>query len=518
MAAEARLWVDEYAPRRAAELVGNAKAIAELAKRIEAWTKPVLVCGPPGTGKTSAAHLLATSRGYEVKELNASMTRSSATVRAFMAEFVSSGEKGHASAPKTLASLLRARPRFLVIDEVDGMAGNVDHGGMKELIAAAKRASVPVVFIANEEPSSPRVKPLATAFGPAVRFYKLERRDIETLARRVLAAALKRAPTPDEYRAIAARAIDECAALGDVRSVVNRMQFLHQSARAASLPREPTAYALPAAKQAQVWLPDANEGAYVPDASPFERVAVLLSAPQAPLEHRLAQCAEDPFTTNAMAWESYVQQPGGMVQGNLSAMHKAADAFSRADTVERAIMSGQYASIKDAIDGLSSVRDVIGTISAARLAAVPRVNYGANRAPVVKFPSLLGHVSATNANARLLRQLAGVMGVNARDLADGGGAFLAARIADHVRRGQLDAAAEMLRAYRLTHETWESLVKASAWHAPEKLDAAAAKAWKARCQELGLGADERAATAELVSAEESLARTDEPASGKRKRT
>lgn len=39
---------------------------------------------------------------------------------------------------------------MLLMDEVDGMAGNEDRGGMQELIALIKNSSIPVICMCND--------------------------------------------------------------------------------------------------------------------------------------------------------------------------------------------------------------------------------------------------------------------------------------------------------------------------------------------------------------------------------
>ena len=39
---------------------------------------------------------------------------------------------------------------IIIMDEIDGMAGNEDKGGIKALIDIAKKTKVPIIFICNE--------------------------------------------------------------------------------------------------------------------------------------------------------------------------------------------------------------------------------------------------------------------------------------------------------------------------------------------------------------------------------
>ncbi|XP_053413086.1 chromosome transmission fidelity protein 18 homolog isoform X2 [Nycticebus coucang] len=72
--------------------------------------KVALLCGPPGLGKTTLAHVIARHAGYSVVEMNASDDRSPEAFRT------------HIEAATQMESVLGAsgRPNCLVIDEIDG--------------------------------------------------------------------------------------------------------------------------------------------------------------------------------------------------------------------------------------------------------------------------------------------------------------------------------------------------------------------------------------------------------------
>ncbi|XP_078429313.1 P-loop containing nucleoside triphosphate hydrolases superfamily protein [Wolffia australiana] len=74
--------------------------------------KVLLLCGPPGLGKTTLAHVAAKHCGYRVVEINASDDRSSATVESKILDAVQMN-----------SVISDARPKCLVIDEIDGALG-----------------------------------------------------------------------------------------------------------------------------------------------------------------------------------------------------------------------------------------------------------------------------------------------------------------------------------------------------------------------------------------------------------
>ncbi len=73
--------------------------------------KLLLLHGPPGTGKTTLAHVLARHAGYRSVEINASDDRSAA---AFFRKVVPALEH---------EALDTGKPSLVVVDEIDGALG-----------------------------------------------------------------------------------------------------------------------------------------------------------------------------------------------------------------------------------------------------------------------------------------------------------------------------------------------------------------------------------------------------------
>ncbi|KAK9068723.1 hypothetical protein SSX86_012838 [Deinandra increscens subsp. villosa] len=75
--------------------------------------KILLLCGAPGLGKTTLAHVAARHCGYRVVEINASDDRSSATIETKILDVVQMN-----------SVMADSRPKCLVIDEIDGALGD----------------------------------------------------------------------------------------------------------------------------------------------------------------------------------------------------------------------------------------------------------------------------------------------------------------------------------------------------------------------------------------------------------
>lgn len=80
-------------------------------------TQILLLCGPPGLGKTTLAYVLARQAGYQVLEVNASDDRSGKIVEDRIRNALES------RALTGTGGLEGSRPTCVVIDEIDGAGG-----------------------------------------------------------------------------------------------------------------------------------------------------------------------------------------------------------------------------------------------------------------------------------------------------------------------------------------------------------------------------------------------------------
>ena len=132
------MWSELYRPRSIGEMIGNEKARAELAAWLSTWkkgTKPALLVGPPGTGKTTLAMLAAAQFGYDVVEINASDVRSKSRIREILGPVMGNAGLG--------GSML------VFVDEVDGIHGRADFGGASALVQILKEPTIPIIMAAN---------------------------------------------------------------------------------------------------------------------------------------------------------------------------------------------------------------------------------------------------------------------------------------------------------------------------------------------------------------------------------
>ncbi len=136
-------WTEKYRPSSLSELRGNDKARDALQEWAATWDdhkKAVIIHGPPGIGKTSAAHALAADKGWPTIELNASDSRTKDVIERVAGEAAKSG---------TLTSGGSGR-RLLIMDEADNIHGNADRGGSRAVTSLVKEASQPMILIAND--------------------------------------------------------------------------------------------------------------------------------------------------------------------------------------------------------------------------------------------------------------------------------------------------------------------------------------------------------------------------------
>ncbi len=126
-----------------ADMVGNEDARTKFVEWFTKWkkgTKPLLLVGPPGIGKTTLANLAAKRFGYDMISLNASDIRNKKRIQEILS-------------PVLGTSSLFGSP-MIFVDEVDGIYGRADYGGAEALIQILKEPTVPIILAANSETSS----------------------------------------------------------------------------------------------------------------------------------------------------------------------------------------------------------------------------------------------------------------------------------------------------------------------------------------------------------------------------
>jgi len=197
-------WAEKYRPVRLADIVGNNSALQQVAQWARDWTrhsKPLLIYGKPGIGKTSCACALANDMGWEAIELNASDQRTAAVIDKI------------AGVGSTTASLTGAARKLVILDEADNLHGTADRGGARAILEIIRSARQPMILIAND----------LYGISPEIRL-RCEPVLFKALPARSIAPHLKYicAAEKVECTDAALRQIAESAE-GDVRSAVNML-------------------------------------------------------------------------------------------------------------------------------------------------------------------------------------------------------------------------------------------------------------------------------------------------------
>ncbi len=133
------MWTIKYAPRNSGEVIGqDVVRLKDFVINFKSQKKKaLLIYGPIGCGKTSSVYAIANELSMEILELNASDFRSTDQINSII------------GANMKQQSLFN-RKKLILIDELDGIAGREDRGGLNALVKLIPKTSFPVVLIAND--------------------------------------------------------------------------------------------------------------------------------------------------------------------------------------------------------------------------------------------------------------------------------------------------------------------------------------------------------------------------------
>ncbi|MCL1970400.1 MAG: replication factor C large subunit [Candidatus Bathyarchaeota archaeon] len=211
------LWVEKYRPATVKEVIGNEEAktlFIEWLGNKRSTKKAVLLYGPPGVGKTTLVNAAANEYNFKIIEMNASDARSEKAVKRIAAPATSFTGLDKFSS--------EVKGNMLFLDEVDGIAGNEDRGGVNAIIKIIENTRTPVIMAAND-PDLEKLRPLKKI----CLIIKFQQTRIP-----LIIMALKKI-CEQEHIAYEFEALEKIAinSQGDVRSAINDLQGLSEEGK-----------------------------------------------------------------------------------------------------------------------------------------------------------------------------------------------------------------------------------------------------------------------------------------------
>lgn len=342
------LLVEKYKPKTVADIIGHKEHIQQITTWLLEWDvkcaseqKGILITGPPGVGKTSTVHLIAESLEYHVVEYNASDVRSVSMLKGVMA-----------------LGMKRLRKEVIIMDEVDGLMGGKERGGVGCLADIIRSSTIPILCIAND--MSPKMNPLKNV----CLHLKFHRPTKSTIATAILGIAKK-----EGIAVVKADLETMCEEGGnDIRSILNTLDF-----------RRSASNSVDSKKDASLRL----------DAFSATQRLMAPKGLMASKQIRFQE-AEDLVYVDYSMIPLMVQEAYAHASLTVEELEKASDLISHGDLIQTATWKTQDWSLLPL--------SVANTVSVVKAVSGP--------APFNIFPQILGKMSKKSKHARYIELLA----------------------------------------------------------------------------------------------------------------
>jgi replication factor C large subunit len=208
-------WTQKYRPKSVPEFVDNEEALSTLEKWLTSWklqkptARAAFLFGPSGVGKSESVILIAKKLGFDLIEMSASDQRTKEDI---------SRVAGIASSESSLFG----QPKIILLDELEGLSGTADRGGLSAILSLTQSTSAPLVLIATDMWDR-----RFASFRKSSLFIEFKR-----IATRSIMARLKNICEEEGINADdeAIRAVAE-RSNGDLRSAITDLQALAQGKR-----------------------------------------------------------------------------------------------------------------------------------------------------------------------------------------------------------------------------------------------------------------------------------------------
>ncbi|KAF0274881.1 hypothetical protein FOG51_00059 [Hanseniaspora uvarum] len=394
---ELKLWTAKYAPKSLNDICGNKTLVTRLQTWLNNWDtnyktnfkfpgkdgngifRAAMLSGPPGIGKTTTAHLVAKSLGYEIVEKNASDVRSKNQLNDNIKSLLggTSVNSYFEHSKEKLQQNKNLKKFVLIMDEVDGMSSG-DRGGVGALTAFIRKTKTPIILICNER-RIPKMRP----FDRICLELSFRRPDARAVTPRLMALAQK------ENFKLDPSIIEQLTAIsgGDIRLMINILNMSYHNNKGIN-------------KDNLNELKDsANKDVSI---KIFDITAQLfngsiygdIGSNRFPLWKKMELYFSEYQFTSLMIQENYLScKPSNIPKGktHLQIVSEAADDISNADILDRNIKTGEQ------LWGLLPAHAIMSSISpASKVAGIPgRIN----------FAGWLGQNSTTGKFVRLLQDL-----------------------------------------------------------------------------------------------------------------